>query len=194
MSRTSHASIFRVLGADGSFAAIGRGSVQHCGEHLQMVLHDVDGLLESASCFFCGLYPVDTPHFPWDEMVRLPWASQYSRPDKDNPAMLRRVDIAKEVFVLARPLVGAAFGDGMCPEYGVTYLMVPSDNQKRTMQSLAVEVMLAVDGFLSRLHTDLAAALPWLSLAYKNIIECTQQAQQILGPPERGGYHSTTLH
>jgi hypothetical protein len=183
MSSTVQANIFRTLAPDGSVPLYARARFLADDDRMRSVIHDAESLLDSAASFFCGLYPVETPHFPWGALIPLPWMDDYMRPEVGGGSTSKRVDIGPEVMAVAQPLLNEGYGKCSSPFYGVTYMIVSEDSEQLTMQSLAVEVMLAVDRFLELLKTDLPGSLPWLTLAYQNIIECVLQAQRILVAP-----------
>jgi hypothetical protein len=71
------------------------------------------------------------------------------------------------------------------PAWGVSFgSTVMTASSEVLMKALAVEVMLSVDGFLVRVvQGEQVQAMRWFAAAFKGVIECTLQAQLILGNP-----------
>ena len=66
---------------------------------------DAVNLATSATEFFRGLFPIDTPHFP-NECIELPWHAEYWTLCDDGKT-LRPVSILDESDCIARELVRA---------------------------------------------------------------------------------------
>lgn len=146
-------------------------------------IFDAVALADSAGLFFRGSFPMEAPHFAWGALLNLPWHSEYWTVSTDGQSF-RPNPIGEEVLRIAEELKNvAASPDDHNPWQQLTYHSeLLSKSNKLLMQGLATEVLLSVDGFLCHLSGGfLSEALPWFAAAYKNIIECTCHAQQILG-------------
>lgn len=144
---------------------------------------DAVSLADSAASFFRGMFPIETPHFMWGDLIYLPWHTDYWTKSDDGQSFSPR-SIRDESLCIAQELLevaGTQEEGNPWPQvtFGSTVL---TKSEKLVMQGLAVEVMLSVDGFLSHVSGGyLPESLSWFAAAYKNTIECTCQAQQILG-------------
>jgi len=150
---------------------------------LKNVVFSALSLADSAGGFFRGVYPIQSPSFWWGESISLPWQDEYWKVLDDGKTW-EQVTIGKEVNRIAHSLNMTAIDNGMDrPWEQATFLsgdLCQSD--KLTMQGLAVEAMLAVDGFLLCISKgEFVESMPWLVSANTNIIQCTCQAQKILG-------------
>lgn len=156
---------------------------------------DALNLVESAAAFFRGMFPIEAPHFVWGELISLPWMCDYVR---TGGSTLIEMPIRAEVQRIASALARVAEEDSVLEPWGqVTYYTYEMcESGKTVVQGLAVEAMLAVDGYLRRVQQgQFVEAMPWLNAGYKNIIECTYQAHILvdssnakggLRAPERG--------
>ncbi len=154
---------------------------------LRQVVYDVLNLADSAALFFRGSYPINSPHFPWGDLISLPWDDDYWNENKDGRSW-SPVSIIDEAENIARHLTEVAkVNVSDTPWKQVTYGSsdLCGDGKQfdmLTMQGLAVEAMLAVDGFLSCIsRKEFIESMPWLVSANANILECTSQANKILG-------------
>lgn len=149
---------------------------------------DAVELLRSAGVFFRGVFPTQTVHCWWGDGVNLPWADAYWLPSAEEGVKLPK-SIKREAEQMAGELLlswdDQIYGGRDQPAWGVSFgdaAMIASS--EILMKALAVEVMLCVDGFLVRQDQgNQAQSMRWLAAAYKGIIECTLQAQFILGNP-----------
>jgi hypothetical protein len=175
------ASTFQILKPDGSmpFEEMRRRIEAQRTSLMQSVVCDAASLLQGASAFFRGAYPLETPYSPNGEVRCLPWFDEYHSTDPNGVLHSGWRNIALEVRALSLPLLNVASCDHW-PEVCITFNVVPEADRKRTLQSLAVEVMFSVDAVLARLPHDPEGAMPWLTLAFKCIVESTLQAQLIL--------------
>ena len=126
-------------------------------------------MADSAANHFCGL--ADSQ---FNEGARpLPWLSDYWIESAESLRQEKSFDSEVEaIFVeLNRAAQENEFTE---PWTGVTFLCEKLlASQKLTMQGLAVETMLAVDGLLNHMQQgDLPTALEWLFAANDNFIQC----------------------
>lgn len=146
-------------------------------------LFNASSLADSARMLFTGLYPVETPHSPWDKTRHLPWSDQYYSLDASDRIYFPR-PICSEVSRLAGLLGPAgvhADNAGDSNGFGMTYAIEAFAGDMLTMQGLAVEVMIAVDDTVWHLSESRPVdAMTAISFAYQNIIECTVKAEMIL--------------
>jgi hypothetical protein len=175
--------VFRILDPNGAaeFEAIAE-QVGALDGPLRDLVFDAVNLVSSAGAFFRGVFPVETPYFWWGEAVELPWHQNY-RSISDDGLSRDFLPIVDEVADIARALSIGFDLHGASPESARTYSCMQTDGSKKaTIQGLAVETMHAVDQFLFGIaEARTIDAMPWLSVAYQNLIECTCQAQLILG-------------
>jgi hypothetical protein len=157
-------------------------------ENFADLCFDAQELVGSACAFFSGVFPTQTAHFWWGDAVNLSWVKEYWSLSSDRQMMTRR-PIRVEVERLAGEILTVwddqVDGGRAEPAWGVSFLSpVAAASSTVMMQALAVEVLLSVDGFFDCLSRgEQALAMRWLSAAFKGIIECTLQAQLILGNP-----------
>jgi hypothetical protein len=180
-----------ILGADvAHHANLGGLEVQLLmGSSLNVTAFDAVNLAESASNFFCGYFPV-TPYFP-DEFILLPWHDEYHTTKVDGTIM-RRGSIATAVARVAAQLDRAHPSAGF-EEWSITYHSAALAASNRTiLQGLAVETMLLADGCIKRLvQANLLGAVPCLTAAYRRIMDCTRQAQDIIELANGSGDHGS---
>lgn len=157
-------------------------------EALVDVCFDAFELVGSAGAFFRGVFPTQTVHFWWGDGINLPWSKAYWMPADDGQSVAFK-SIKVEVERMAAEILlvwdGHVDGGRDEPAWGVSFSSeAMTASSTILMQALAVEVMLSVDGFLTRLKQgEPVQAMRWLAAAFKGIIECTLQAQLILGNP-----------
>ncbi len=157
-------------------------------ENLVDLCFDALHLVDSAAAFFRGVFPSQSVHFWWGESINLPWCEEYRFPSADGqflssrPIRAEAERLAAEVHQVWETHVEGGSAE---PAWGVSYSSETlTSSPMILMKALSVEVMLSVEGFLDRVNQgDQALAMRWLAAAFKGIIECTCQAQQILGNP-----------
>jgi hypothetical protein len=157
---------------------------------MEDLVHDAVNLASSATQFFRGIFPVVTPHFFWDYGTPLPWLEDCPNSNsKEHPSSA--IAMLRDATKVAERLESIADVDPDAePQWGLTYFsdaLTVSDQSE--MQGLAVEVMLAVENFLASLQSgSVTQAMRWLSVAYKDLIECSSHAHEILVgiPPSVG--------
>jgi hypothetical protein len=140
-------------------------------------------LAHSAAYFFRGAYPVESPSFVWGKTLDLPWFPEYWKSINGGDTLSSQ-PIGEEVESIAQRLTEVAKNQSYTtPWRQATYSADDlTGSAKLKMQGLAVEAMLAAEGFLSRVsQRQYIESMPWLLSANANIIECTCQAQEILG-------------
>jgi hypothetical protein len=154
------------------------------GARLKDAAFEMVKLAESASEFFRGSYPT-SPYFP-DELIFLPWHDEYHTTHNDGWATRA---IAGDVARVAAQLgeVDPSW------DYPTTYDSKTLCASKKTvLQGLAVETMLLADGCVNLLlQAKVAAALHWSGAAYRRIVDCARQAQDILDSVNVGGDRAT---
>jgi hypothetical protein len=145
------------------------------GPHLKDAAFGIVNLAESASDFFRGSYP-STPYFP-DDYIRLPWHNEYHTTD-DAGGIRRSGSIVDEVARVAAEL-GEVDPSEYCPSTYDSRVICASN--KTVLLGLAVETMLLADGCVNLLmQAKVASAFPWSSAAYRRIMDCARQAQEIV--------------
>jgi hypothetical protein len=186
--RLDVSSPFRVLQPDGSLAenfTIDQGDLP--ANLKKQILLDARSLLDCARHFFCGLYPLDTPHNAWGDLMPLPWHFAYKRAHWTGALDHHQaINMVADIELLAAPLLSMCWAEDEIPEYGGTYFVVDTDDSQEMIKSLALEVMLAVDIFLLCLRDNNCKSVMWISLAFKNISECATQANIALSNGNRG--------
>lgn len=149
-------------------------------------------LVDSAAMFFRGSFPIQSVHFCWGETINLPWNAEYWDASADGQTFTPR-PIGTEVENLAKHVLRRwdieAEGSPPVPTWSSSFECNElAGSHKILMQALAVKVMLSVDGYLEHVKRgDSTTAMRWLVSAFRNIIECTCQAQVILGNPSDNG-------
>lgn len=155
----------------------------HNRSELAIAVGSAENLAVSASAFFRGAYPIQAPWFWWGESIRLPWFEEYWKVSDDGKSMML-VPIQDEVEQIARSLTALAKKRGEeKPWDQMTYSSRSlCTSAKLKIQGLAVEAMLAAEGFLSCISKkEFIESMPWLVSANTNIFECCCQAQYLLG-------------
>lgn len=150
------------------------------GPEVDALVYAVD-LVDSAADFYRGMYMLQTPHDIWGEGFWLPWYKEYVFNRGGGGNKFLEVPIHEEVAPIARALIAAKNSADTPWDLVAYFCNSPTTNDKSTMQEFAVEAMLSVDNYLSHVsRRDFSAATPWLTSAYRSIIECTCQAHMIM--------------
>jgi len=148
---------------------------------LNDVLSNVEGLADSAISFFSGLFPYEAPHSVWGEALELPWFGKYHAASYyDGCFTYNWVALEPDLTAAARKILAGRPLLERGPDIAENYWR-NADDEFHTVQLLAVEALLMIEGMISSVASGcFASALAWQFAAFANVSEATVRSMDML--------------
>lgn len=148
---------------------------QSDSKEIKDIVWDASELTRTAIHLYRGWVLSSAPSFFWDDILPLPWKDRYFQPGIGTDTI---VPIKDEISALLKTLRDTRGSDFPNLNQATTYYsseLMKDDRLK--VQGLAVESLLAIDLFVGFILLGKhCQAMPWLSAAYKFLVEALHQA------------------